>query len=281
MNVVPIGAVGELYIGGAGVTRGYLDRLALTGATFIPNPFSVEPGARLYKTGDLARFLFEGNIEFLGRLDDQLKIRGFRIEIGEVEAVLRSHKSIQEAIILARNDIPGGPQLVAYVVLNQIPIAPLVSELRNYLAQRLPNYMVPSIFVRLNELPLTPNGKVDRRALPIPNEVTSRWQGSPVPPRTPIEEVVADIWADVLGISLVGRTDNFFELGGHSLLATQVVSRIRQVFQIELPLKTFFEFPTVSEIATVIAYRQGVSGRENDLPPYVRQTASSDELKGN
>jgi acyl carrier protein len=280
MNVVPIGAPGELYIGGAGVARGYLDRPALTAATFIPNPFSVEPGARLYKTGDMARFSFEGYLEFLGRMDDQLKVRGFRIEIGEIEAVLRSHKSVQEAIILARSDMPGGPQIVAYVVLNQTTSPPLMSELRNYLAQRLPNYMVPSIFVRLTELPLTRNGKVDRRALPVPNEITSRWQGSPVPPRTPIESSVAAIWADVLGITLVGRTDNFFDLGGHSLLAVQVVSRIRQVFQIELPLRTFFAFPTVSEIATVIA-SQHDSVRENDRSRYVRQTASSDELKGN
>ena len=251
LNPVPVGVPGELYIGGDGVVRGYLYRPALTAERFIPDPFSEEAGARLYRTGDLARYLPDGNIEFLGRIDHQVKVRGYRIELGEIEAVLGQQPSVRETVVLAREDEPGDKRLVAYVVPND-EHEPAVSELRRFLQKKLPEYMVPSAFVTLEALPLTPNGKVDRRTLPAPDRVRSELEGVFVAPRTPAEEVLAGIWAQVLGVEQVGVYDSFFELGGHSLLATQVVSRIRQAFQVELPLRDFFGIPTVAGLAQAI-----------------------------
>jgi len=251
LNSVPVGVPGELYIGGDGVVRGYLCRPALTAERFIPDPFSEEAGARLYRTGDLARYLPDGNIEFLGRIDHQVKVRGYRIELGEIEAVLGQQPSVRETVVLAREDEPGDKRLVAYVVPND-EHEPAVSELRRFLQKKLPEYMVPSAFVTLEALPLTPNGKVDRRTLPAPDRVRSELEGVFVAPRTPAEEVLAGIWAQVLGVEQVGVYDSFFELGGHSLLATQVVSRIRQAFQVELPLRDFFGIPTVAGLAQAI-----------------------------
>ncbi len=249
LQLLPIGVSGELYIGGAGLARGYLNRPDLTEEKFIPNPFSDEPGARLYKTGDLARYLSDGNIEFLGRIDHQVKIRGFRIELGEIEAVLSQHPEVRETVVIAREDQPGNKRLVAYVVSNQE--SPTASELRRFLKEKLPDYMVPSAFVMLDALPLTPNGKVDRRALPAPDTGLSQ-ETSFVPPRTTTEKVIAEIWAEVLGLKLVGIHDNFFELGGHSLLVTQVISRLRSAFEVELPLRCLFEFPTIAGVAEAI-----------------------------
>ena len=245
---VPVGVPGELYIGGDGVARGYVSRPELTEEKFIPNPFSDEQGVRLYKTGDLARYLPDGNIEFLGRVDHQVKIRGFRIELGEIEAVLSQHATVREAVVVAREDVPGEKRLVVYVVPSQEP-APTTSELRGFLQQKLPDYMVPSIFVMLEVLPLTPSGKVDRRALPVPAQSRLKLESSFVAPRTQVEELVAGIWAQVLKLEQVGIEDNFFELGGHSLLAMQVVSRIRGAFEVELPLRDLFERPTVAGLA--------------------------------
>ena len=253
LNPVPIGVPGELHIGGRGISRGYLQHPAVTAERFIPNPFSAEPGTRLYKTGDLAHYLPAGNIEFLGRLDYQVKVRGFRIEPGEIEAVLRRHESVREVIVIPREDQQGDKRLVAYVVSNKEEAVPLVSALRSYLAERVPNYMIPSTFVTLEGLPLTANGKVDRRALPAPDDARSGRDSTFISPRNPVEAVLAKIWADVLRIDPIGINDNFFELGGHSLLATQLVSRIRQALQVELPLRTLFERPTISELAAAIA----------------------------
>jgi amino acid adenylation domain-containing protein/thioester reductase-like protein len=356
MQTVLVGVPGELYIGGAGLARGYLNRPELTAERFIPNPFSNELDARLYKTGDLARYLPDGNIEYIGRIDHQVKIRGFRIELGEIEAALSQHPNVQDAVVIAREDIPGDKRLVGYIVSNLIPdrvpyqssasaeldgrcaldlttqdislngvclvgvpptwkqgqnvcvhlLLPVVSEarslegkvawregkragvqlvltpteqtlltqsfeylleqqgflkmlqrtvvgnLRSFLQQKLPNYMVPSSFVFLNALPLTPNGKIDRKALPAPDRIRHELEEDFAAPRTPIEEVLAGIWSEVLGLERVGIQDNFLELGGHSLLATQIISRLRDIYQVELSVRQLFDRPTVAGLAESI-----------------------------
>ena len=250
MVPVPVGVPGTLYVGGVGVARGYLGRPDLTAERFAPDPFCASGGERLYHTGDLACWQADGTIEFLGRMDHQVKVRGFRIELGEIEAVLERHGAVAQAIVLAREDRPGDKRLVAYVVPTRGGSADGISELRSFVSDKLPGYMVPSVFVELETLPLTTNGKVDRRALPAPDQCGGE-QGYATP-RTPIEEMVAGIWMEVLGAPRVGVHDNFFELGGHSLLATQVVSRIRRLWALELPLKSVFEEGTVAGLARVI-----------------------------
>src|SRR5262249_12904015 len=200
---------------------------------------------RLYRTGDLGRWLAGGNVVFLGRMDFQVKIRGFRVEPGEIEVALNSHAAVRETVVLAREDEPGKRRLVAYIALAENS-APTVSELRSFLLTTLPDYMVPSAFVFLDGLPLTPNGKVNRKALPIPDQSRPELERAYVAPRTALEAVVAECWATVLGLERVGVNDDFFELGGHSLLATQVIGRLREVFPVELPLRTLFEAPTVA-----------------------------------
>ncbi|WP_375504352.1 amino acid adenylation domain-containing protein [uncultured Nostoc sp.] len=255
LQPVAVGESGELHIGGIGLARGYLNRPELTTEKFIFNPFSYEVGARLYKTGDLARFLPDGNIEFLGRIDYQVKIRGFRIELGEIEAILRQHPALTQTLVIAREDIPGDKQLVAYIVANPEQIPGQV-ELRRFLQGRLPEYMVPASFVFLDNLPLNPNGKIDRRALPAPHTSDLALSTNFVPPQNATEEVLASIWVKVLRLEQVGIYDNFFELGGHSLLATQVMSRVRQAFQIEMPLQILFENPTIASLAEAFAQTQ-------------------------
>ncbi|HEX5601181.1 MAG TPA: condensation domain-containing protein, partial [Pyrinomonadaceae bacterium] len=242
-NPVPIGVTGEIHIGGACVTRGYINHPELTAEKFVPDHFSEEAGARLYKSGDLGRYLPDGNIEFLGRSDEQVKVRGFRIELGEIGATLGSHPAVRERIVIVREDTPGDKRLVAYLVVQQKLD---IGELRSYLKGRLPEYMVPSAFVFLDVLPLTPNGKVDRHALPAPDATR---QAALIAPRTATEERVAALYAHVLNLEAVGVDDNFFDLGGHSLLATQVVSRVREDFQVEVPVYTLFEAPTVEGLA--------------------------------
>ncbi|MCZ6624678.1 MAG: non-ribosomal peptide synthetase, partial [Deltaproteobacteria bacterium] len=285
LKPVSIGVPGELHISGVGLARGYLNRPELTADKFIPNPFSREPGARLYKTGDLARYLPDGNIEFLGRLDHQVKIRGFRIELGEIEAVLSEHPAVRESVVVAMEDMPGdlsaslgaGKCLVAYVVSKQEQ-EPTMSELRNFLKEKLPDYMVPSAFVFLDALPLTLNGKIDRRALPAPDRVRPELEGTFVAPQTPNEELLAEIWSEILGVERVGIHDNFFELGGHSLLATQVISRVRKTFQVEVPLRTLFEMPTIEEFAEVIIQSQAKGAEQEDLSRMLAELESiSDE----
>jgi amino acid adenylation domain-containing protein len=248
LQPVPIGAAGELYIGGKGIARGYFGRPDLTAERFVPDPLGSEPGARLYRTGDRARFRADGALECLGRVDNQVKIRGFRIELGEIEATLRRQTNVREAVVTAREDTPGDKRLVAYVVGRAEP-APSVTELRGFLRERLPEFMVPSAFLILPALPLTPNGKVDRRALPAPDGTRPELEGRFVAPRGGAEEVIAGIFRDVLRLDQVGVHDSFFEMGGHSLLATQVVSRLRESFAVETPLRRLFEFPTVAELA--------------------------------
>jgi acyl-coenzyme A synthetase/AMP-(fatty) acid ligase len=252
---VPVGVPGELYIGGAGVARGYRQRPDLTAERFVPDPFGSEPGARLYRTGDLVRWLPDpsANLEFLGRIDQQLKIRGYRIEPGEIESLLREHPLLDEAVVVARADGPAGPRLVAYVVGPRLgPDAG--DRLRQHLQQRLPSYMLPSAFVLLPALPLQPNGKLDRAALPTPEPAQPF-----VEPLTSEERDVARIWADMLGLPRVGRHDDFFDLGGDSLLATRVVARMSTHFDVQLPVRSLFESHTVSKVATVIS-----AARENE-----------------
>lgn len=268
LQPVPVGVLGEMYVGGAGVTRGYLNRPELTTERFIPNPFDLpllpinrggtqagatlnklgtQGGAKLYKTGDLARYLPNGELEYLGRIDNQVKIRGFRIELGEIEALLASHPQIWETVVLVWDDKTGDKRLVAYIV-PQPEITITIDEIRQFLKAKLPDYMVPNAFVILAALPLTANGKIDRRALPPPesgSEVSDKY----VAPRTPMEEILATIWSEVLKVEKVGINDNFFELGGHSLLATQLVAQIRDRLKIELPLRQLFNTATLAELA--------------------------------
>ncbi|HEY7770659.1 amino acid adenylation domain-containing protein, partial [Longimicrobium sp.] len=238
----PVGVAGELYVGGVGVARGYLGQPGLTAEKFVPDPFGTEAGARLYRTGDRVRWRESAVLEFIGRVDEQVKVRGFRIEPGEIEAALSAHAEVRAARVIVREDAPGEKRLVAYVV-GGVEAA----GLRAHLRESLPEYMVPTAFVALEQLPLTPNGKLDVGALPAPELAPDADRH--VAPRSPGEEVLAGIWAEVLRLERVGVEDSFFELGGHSLLATRVMSRIREVFAVELPLRALFEGPTVAELA--------------------------------
>ncbi|MBW4630461.1 MAG: amino acid adenylation domain-containing protein [Iphinoe sp. HA4291-MV1] len=255
LQPVPIGVPGELHIGGAGLARGYLNRPELTTEKFIPNPFDNSkfqiPNSKLYKTGDLARYLPDGNIEYLGRIDNQVKIRGFRIELGEIEAVLSQHPSVHSVVVTAIVDTPGNQRLVAYIV-PQNQSAPTISELRQFLKTKLPNYMVPNAIVMLESLPLTPNGKVDCRVLPAPDTNRLAVETSFVPPLDIVEQQLAQIWAEVLKVYPVGVKDNFFDLGGHSLLAVQLMARIEQQFKKNLPLATLFQNSTIEQLATIL-----------------------------
>ncbi|MBE8992299.1 thioester reductase domain-containing protein, partial [Nostoc sp. LEGE 12450] len=282
LQPVPIGVPGELHIGGAGLAQGYFNRPELTQQKFIPNPFArtrercerrlpplaIAPrGARLrtsegvgeclYKTGDLARYLPDGNIEYLGRIDNQIKIRGFRIELGEIEAILSQHPGVKENVVVAREDIPGEKRLVAYFV-PQLEQTPTIEDLRIFLKEKLPQYMVPSAFVMLEFLPLTPNSKIDRKALPVPDSDNIQLAVSFVAPRTPVEKVLADIWANALHLKQVGVLDNFFELGGHSLSTIRVMSQVNETFQINLPLRHLFTAPTIAELAQTIEFTSGI-----------------------
>ena len=265
LQPVPIGVRGELCIGGTGLARGYLNRPELTAEKFIPDPFSDDPAARLYKTGDLARFLSDGSIEFLGRIDHQVKIRGFRIELGEVGSVLHQHPAVKDVVVIAGEDTAGDKRLEAYYVGVARKGDLKSEELREFLQQKLPDYMVPSVFVKLEQLPLDPNGKVDRQALPAPDKTGFDVQSSFVAPRTLAEEILAGIWCDVLGIERVGVYDNFFDLGGHSLLATRIVSRIRKEFQVEVPLRDLFENPTVKGLSQLIETVAWISQDPQDM----------------
>jgi hypothetical protein len=231
------------------VAGGYWNRPKLTAEKFISDPFSSRVGARLYKTGDLARFLADGNIEYLGRVDHQVKVRGFRIELGEIEAALASHPGVREAAVVAREDVAGEKRLVAYYTAwNPNEKATGVGELRSHLSGKLPDYMVPAAYVRLEGMPLTANGKLDRKALPLPEGDAYAVRGYEAP-QGELETRLAAIWADVLKMDRVGRNDNFFELGGHSLLAMQVMARIRHIFNLELAVRSIFDEPTIAGLA--------------------------------
>ncbi len=254
LNPVPIGVAGELYIGGAGVARGYMGRPDLTAEKFLPDPFSGNAGLRLYRTGDLARYRADGTIEYLGRLDQQVKIRGFRIEPGEIEAILLTHPAVREALVVAREDLPDDKRLVAYLVAaQQERIAPSSSDLHLFLAGRLPPQCLPSHFVWLTAIPLTANGKRDRRALPAPTsdrpQLVTHYQA----PQSSLEDQLCQIWQQVLQLEQVGVQDNFFELGGHSLLLVQVHNRIRQVLGQQLTVVELFEYPTIRALAIYLS----------------------------
>ncbi len=274
MRPVPLGVTGELYVGGAGLARGYLNQPALTAERFIADPFGKNAGDRMYRTGDLARNQRGGTLEYLGRADQQVKIRGFRIELGEIETALCRDTLIKEAVVVVIDDESGDKRLVAYVAGEHLPG---LGQLRQHLAEQLPDYMIPSQFVTLDKLPLTPNGKIDRRALPAPERGTESVE-TYVAARTPVEEMMAGIWGEVLGIERVGVTDNFFELGGHSLLATQIISRAREAFGVELQLRTLFESPTVTALAdSVEVILKSEAGSALTVPP-IRVTARSGAL---
>jgi acyl-coenzyme A synthetase/AMP-(fatty) acid ligase/acyl carrier protein len=258
-NLCPIGVPGELCIGGEGVTLGYWNRPELTAERFIPDPFSTPPGARLYRTGDRARWRNDGTLEHLGRLDFQVKIRGYRIELGEIETAIARHAAIREVVAVAREDIPGDQRLVAYLVAENPP-ADWVDQLRAQLRAALPEYMVPSAFVVLDKLPLTPNAKIDRKALPAPERSASD-EAAYVAPCTPTEEILAGIWAEVLKLERVGRDDNFFELGGHSLLAMQVAARVRGALGVDLPLRKIFATQTIANLAAQMGGLRVESGK--------------------
>jgi amino acid adenylation domain-containing protein/non-ribosomal peptide synthase protein (TIGR01720 family) len=264
LKPVPVGVPGELYIGGAGVARGYLDKPAQTAERFVPHHFSVgDGGARLYKTGDLARLMPDGSIEFLGRVDNQVKIRGYRIEPGEIEATLLRHEGVRQAVVLAREDEPGHKRLVAYLVAAG-GHAPPVADLRAFLGRSLPDYMIPAAFVTLESLPLTTNGKIDRRALPAPDQLRPELPNRFVAPRNTVEEKLADIWRQVLGVERVGVNDNFFELGGDSILSLQIIARAGRD-GLRIAPKQLFEFPTIAVLAPVIGRARAVQEEQGPL----------------
>ena len=280
LEPVPFGVAGQLYIGGKNVARGYLNRAQLTAEKFIPDPFSRSAGARLYATGDMARYLADGQLEFLGRKDQQVKVRGFRIELGEIESALRKHEGIREAVLTALTDTNGETRLMAYVV----PAAEqtlTAGELRAFLKEKLPEYMLPHFFLFLDKLPLTPHGKVDRQALPQPEGNQRELDAPFVAPRNAIEAVLAEIFAEVLRIERVGVNDNFFDLGGHSLLATQLVSRVRKDFQPDLPLRKIFEAPTVAALAALLVAGEPSPGQFEKTAETLRriESLSADDLE--
>ncbi|MEM7346339.1 MAG: condensation domain-containing protein, partial [Chloroflexota bacterium] len=264
LQPVPKGVVGQLYIGGEGLAWGYLNNVGLTAEKFIPHPFSGKVGARLYATGDLGRYLPDGAIEFIGRNDRQVNIRGFRVEIGEVEVALNQHPAIQAAVVTTIDDLQGDKQLIAYFVTKTSDSDPvqLSDNLYDFLEIKLPRYMIPAKFIGLETLPLTPSGKIDRSALPIPELTNLTPKNDYIPPRTSLEETIAQVWRDVLAIDQIGIQDDFFRIGGHSLLATQVVTRLRHRLQIELPVRHLFEQSNIAGLAEVIA-----KARQASSPP--------------
>jgi acyl-coenzyme A synthetase/AMP-(fatty) acid ligase/acyl carrier protein len=249
LRPMPVGATGELYIAGAGVARGYLHRPELAAERFLPDPFSPDPGGRMYRTGDLARYRGDGTIECLGRSDHQVKVRGFRIELGEIEAAMSKHPAVRQVVVADLDDATGGKRLVAYWMPEQNHPVPGIDELRGHLREKLPDYMIPSAFVQMIAFPLTPNGKIDRKSLPAPGADRQDLGRAYAAPQGRDEEILAEIWSQLLGRSPIGANDHFFELGGHSLLATRLVSKIREHLGVTLPLRSVFDFPILAGLA--------------------------------
>jgi len=270
LNPVPVGLPGELYIGGVQVGRGYWGRPELTAERFVPDPFV--PGGRLYKTGDLSRWLPDGVIEYLGRNDFQVKVRGLRIELGEIEAALSEHPTVGQAVVVSREDTPGDVRLVAYLV-PRTGASPSVADLRVFLKDRLPEYMVPSAFVILPSLPLNPSGKVDRKALPEPDGVRSSLATRYEAPRTEVETMIADLWKDVLRLEKVGIHDNFFDLGGHSLLLVQVQARLERHLKRKLPVVDLFQYPSIATLS------RHLTGDEDIAPARERIDSRADRQR--
>ena len=277
LQPIPIGVPGELHIGGAPLARGYLNRPELTTEKFIANPFSKQPGERLYKTGDLARYRLDGNIEFLGRIDHQVKIRGFRIELGEIEFLLSQHRAVREAVVLAQEEETSNKYLVAYVVPKQ-ESAPSISELRSLLREKLPEYMLPSAFVMLDTLPLLPNGKVDRKALPAAQRYRPELETAYQAPQTETERLIATVWQEKLQVEKVGIHDNFFDLGGHSLLVIQIHSKLREIFEQELSIVHLFKYPTINSLAKYLSQKQTKKPAERPTQERALNRSSSQAL---
>jgi amino acid adenylation domain-containing protein len=279
LNLLPVGATGELYVGGAGVARGYLGRPDLTAARFLPDPFATRPGARLYRTGDRAKWLPDRNLEYCGRLDDQVKIRGYRIELGEIEAAIRSFDGVKACAVIFPESSSGDRKLVAYVSGEPGQDLDIVG-LRNHLRHTLPDYMLPASIVSLDSLPLTHQGKIDRRALPALGGVERGGAADYVPPRTPVEEMLAAIWSEILAAPRVGIHDNFFELGGHSLSIIQLASRIRSAFGVEIPIRVLFDAPSLSGMTAALAAAQAESIQPDDVAELLEEleTLSPDEI---
>ena len=277
LQPVPVGIAGELYIGRDGLARGYLNHPDFTAEQFIPHPYSSEAGTRLYKTGDVVRYGLDGNLMFMGRLDQQVKLRGFRIELREIETALRRHPDVRDVVAKVWHDAAGMKHLVVYV------IAPgqgteAIPAWRHFLQAKLPDYMLPTAFVVLDTFPLTLNGKVDRQALPVPDLTAATRSEALIKPRTPLEALLCGIWSELIGTAPVGIHDNFFELGGHSLLATQVISRLLELLQVELPLRHLFEAPTVAAFAAAIpGDAQARQSLDNQAELVLRLAALSEE----
>jgi aspartate racemase len=273
---VPIGTEGEIYVEGPGVGLGYLGQPELTAEKFVPSPYSRTPGARLYKTGDLARFRPDGEMEFLSRVDDQVKIRGIRIELGEIRSVLSGHPDVRQSTVVAAGDRSEGKRLVAYVApKTEGALSP--ADLRNFLKDKLPDYMIPAAFVMMEALPLTPSGKVNRQALPAADPTTP--EKAFVAPRTPVEKILAMIWAEVLGLERVGVHDDFFALGGHSLAVTQIISRVVEQFNLELSVRSLFEAPTVADMAMVVTQTQAKKTGAKNLAPMLADLESLSDVE--
>ena len=272
LQLVPIGVAGELCIAVEDSARCYFARPELTSEKFVPNPFDRQADSRLYRTGDLAKYLPDGNIEYLGRMDGQVKVRGFRIELGEVEAALSQHPAVRDIVAVVREDTPGDRRLVAYVVMNS-PENTATADLRGFLKQKLPEYMLPTSFVLLEKLPITPSGKVDRKSLPAPDTSALSLRSSYVAPRTDTEQQVSQIWSQILKLEKIGIHDNFFELGGYSLLGTQILTRVRKIFAINIPLKVLFESSTITEFANridTLYLAVQISQMEQDSNPAIK-----------
>ena len=273
MQPTPIGVPGELYIGGVGLARGYHHRPELTAEKFIHDPFSTQDSARLFKTGDLARYRADGAIEYLGRLDDQVKICGFRIELGEIEAELSQHLAIKDVVVVAREDTPGNKRLVAYLVADPHAIHPSVEDLRTYLKEKLPSYMIPAVFMYLDAMPLNPNGKVDRKALPAPDRSRPDLETAYVSPSTPTEQRLVDIWIEGLGLDKVGIHDNYFDLGGASLQSLEIINKANEV-GIALALEMLFEHQTIAELAAAADAQKATQ-----VPPSTQVEELADKAK--
>jgi non-ribosomal peptide synthetase component F len=273
----PVGVAGEMYIGVAGVARGYLNRPELTAERFLADPFAADAGARMYKTGDLGRWQTNGTIEFVGRNDFQVKIRGFRIELGEIEARLAEHPGVQEAVVIAREDTPGDKRLAAYYKATDTNRQRSgAAELRSHLSSKLPGYMLPAAYVQMDRMPLTANGKLDRKALPMPERDTYAMRGYEAP-HGEIETRLVEIWADLLKVGRVGRQDNFFELGGHSLSAMQLTARIRRTLEVELPVRSVFEAPTIAGLAVEVQKAQALGLKvQTQIPQRPRRSSAAD-----
>jgi acyl carrier protein len=271
---VPIGVPGEIFIGGEGVARGYLNRPELTAEKFIFNPFGAEADSRLYRTGDLGRFRADGTIEFLGRIDHQVKIRGHRVELHEIELAFSQHPALREIVVVAREDTAGDQRLVAYVVATS-NAKPTATELRRFAQDRLPEAMMPAVFVFLDELPLTPNGKVNRKALPAPEGQRPELETAYIAPGTRQEKTIAQVWSELLGVVQVGLNDNFFDLGGNSLLVVQAQSRLREALGRDLPVVKLFQYPTVKALAGFFGECEPVSMAKTRERGQRKQAASS------